>query len=61
MQLNDQARKCQPKPLLVDETGNLSMDAEIVGEVTMTMTEWMAMQEIRISQGLPIETPPPLD
>ena len=60
MQHNDLEPPCPPKPLLVDSQGNLSTDADIAGEETLTLQEWMAEQEERLAQGLPIETPPPL-
>ena len=60
MQRNDLEPPCQRKVLLVDERGKLSMDEEIAGEGTLNLMIWMAEQEERLAQGLPIETPPPL-
>jgi hypothetical protein len=36
------------------------MDAEAVGEETLSLTLWLAEQEERLAQGQNIETPPPL-
>lgn len=60
MQHNGQEPQCQPKPLLVDSRGNLSTDGGIAGEGTLDLQAWMAEQQDRLDQGLPIETPPPL-
>ena len=60
MPRKDREPLCQRKPLVVGLGGNLSMDADIVGEETLNLMAWMAEQEERLEQGLPIETPPPL-
>lgn len=45
-------------PILLDQDGFLTMDADVVGENFMAFQEWMARQEERIAQGLEIEPPP---
>lgn len=60
MRHKDRELQCPPKPLLVDQEGRLSMGAEIAGEAMLDFQTWMAEQEDRLAQGLPIETPPPL-
>ena len=61
MRHKEAEQQCQPKPLLVDKVGRLSMGEEIAGEGTLAMTLWMAEQEERLEAGLLIVTPPPLD
>ena len=60
MRHKEAGQPCQPRPLLVDSEGRLSMDAEAVGEETLSLTLWLAEQEERLAQGQNIETPPPL-